>query len=609
MNYDKKSVVFRKFENHLIWLSVLIFLFSASSLMAIATNKIKGKLYPWDFPCGGWQEKEMFDAGVKGWYLPIGPTGIRAMITEEDPCHFKVMYVFRDSPAHGLVKPGDIIVGANGITFKQPHVFGRKVYRSWKGPITDMAARIENSQEKDGRLELMIRPKGETETKTVEVKIPAIGRFSDTYPFDCERSEKTISMLCDYLVKEYRKKGKFQAWAHTRAHCYLALMASGNPEYDDIIKKKINGILKHEPDTMKSTQQCWTHGYDGILLGEYYLKYKDERVIPYAKKLCKFYRDAMGYDQAGYSHNPRPAIVERIVSKNGGYGYGAMASPSGLAMLAMSLFKAGGIEIDDMSYKRIHQAYLRHARPDCVRVVYHFRPWQSVHIELKDPARAKSDQGTGYLSPAGMKGITDYKVLGYGYNIGKEKDDGKERKAPDWLEAERDRNIVFDWGGGHRYIVRNPDLPEPEAPYKTTRACAQAPVGLGALAHLIGNKNKKSWNYLGMHAANSCALGYGSWFDGHASASMHQLWVALGASRADKKLFRKFMDECKWWFIMQQTHDGSYLVCPNRDRPTNCNSDLRAGPHMLATANAVIILSLSRRALQITGKENLSSKF
>ena len=77
--------------------------------------------------------------------------------------------------------------------------------------------------------------------------------------------------------------------------------------------------------------------------------------------------------------------------------------------------------------------------------------------------------------------------------------------------------------------------------------------------------------------------------------------MGLGAARASKENYRKFMDGVKWWFIMQQTHDGSYLNCPNRDRPTGANKNY--GPHTMASANAALILSVSKRVLQITGAE------
>lgn len=73
----------------------------------------------WHHDNCSWQEKEMNYAGVKGWYIPLGPTGIRAM-PASNPCYWKVMYVFKDTPAFGKVKAGDVVAGANGKRLNQP---------------------------------------------------------------------------------------------------------------------------------------------------------------------------------------------------------------------------------------------------------------------------------------------------------------------------------------------------------------------------------------------------------------------------------------------------------------------------------------------------------
>ena len=582
--------------------------------------------YPWSTKCGGWQEQEMFDAIGPCWLLPVGPTGIRARITQGHPCYFTVKYVFKNSPAAGKVKAGDVIVGANGTILKRPHKFGRRNIYGWDGPMVDMANLIEDSQGKDGELELIVWPGGNKgEMKKVTVLIEPIGRFSPTYPYDCPRSDRLVTRLCDYLVSEYERDGGFKRQVHTHSHCVLALMASGDRKYEPLLKRIMSGYAKKRRDPSNGAGfQAWGSGYDGIVMGEYYMRYKDQSLIPAMKSLADYYLPAQEPAGGGSSHRPFPFIQQRIAS-GGPAGYGAMATPGGLFMLAMSLFKANGLEYPEIAYERLHQTYLRHASPERVSVGYGFACQQMAVIALEDGDRSRSPRGCGYEVPTGMKDIGKYKVVypaprsvdpkwGGGHvwvwnnEVNKAKAQGKEVFW--WVKEEAETNLVFDisatdgkrYGSKDvRYVVRQATLPEPTRPYNTTGMCAQAPVGLGALAHLIGNEGIKPWNYLGVHAANSCALGYERWFDGHASAAIHQLWVALGAARADEAKARKFLDGIKWFLVMQQTHDGSYLVCPNRDRPTGCNTDPYYGPHNLATANAALILSLGRRQLQITG--------
>ncbi len=541
----------------------------------------------------------MFDAIGPCWYLPVGPTGIRSQITTEHPQYFTVRYVFKDSPAAGKVKIDDIIVGANGTMLTRPHSFAKNS-KSWDGPMVDMAKLIEDSQGKDGKLDLIIWPGGKKQAqKTVTVQIEAVGRFSPTFPYNCKRSEKLVNDLCEFLASDlYRKDAKKGGF--TDIHMILALMASGDKKYDPIIKGFVARLAAGKPDPRKGGKANWGNAYKGIVLGEYYRLTKDKSVLPTMKALAQCYDDAMDHGRGAYSHHPTPSLW--LANSKG---YGAMAAPAGLSMLAMSVFKAAGVEFSEKTYNELHQSYLRSATPESVSIVYCF-PASPDHaaIKLEDPDRCKTDAGPGFRVPTGMRGIGKYTIEWPTPKETRKFHLGPAGTDTSWVEKEKDTNDVYMFfknSPDKRIVVRNLVLPEPTKPYNTTKACAQAPVGLGALANSIGNKDKKSWQYLATHCGNSCALGYGTWFDGHASAGMHHLWVGLGASRAEKEKFRKFMDGVKWWFIMQQTHDGTYLNCPNRDRPTGANKNY--GPHDLSSANAALILSLPRRVLLITGAE------
>jgi hypothetical protein len=64
------------------------------------------------------------DAEVPGWYINLGITGARAMITQEAPTQLLVMHVFKRTPAFKNLEAGDKITGANGHAFVTPHKFG-----------------------------------------------------------------------------------------------------------------------------------------------------------------------------------------------------------------------------------------------------------------------------------------------------------------------------------------------------------------------------------------------------------------------------------------------------------------------------------------------------
>ena len=141
--------------------------------------------------------------GGKCFFMNLGPTGIRARIDPEEPKQFNVQYVFQDtkSPAKGKIHKGDMVVGANGKRFDNPHGFHRKQGgRGWPGPPYELALAIEDSQGRDGKLDLMVMPIGSRSTTTVSLQLKPVGRFSKTYPWNCPRSEKLLEDLCDFLI-------------------------------------------------------------------------------------------------------------------------------------------------------------------------------------------------------------------------------------------------------------------------------------------------------------------------------------------------------------------------------------------------------------------------
>ena len=181
-------------------------------------------------------------------------------------------------------------------------------------------------------------------------------------------------------------------------------------------------------------------------------------------------------------------------------------------------------------------------------------------------------------------------------------------KPTDWVEKEASENLVEEEVDGCRTIRRflgKKKFQEPTAPYNTSRSGGHlAPVGMGALAHLIGNKDNKSWTYLGQHAANTCALGPGSAFDGHAAGNLHGFWSVLGAARSDDaKKLRAYFDYMKTFLILSECHNGGLYLQPwGRDR-AGCNSDPTYGPRILPTATGAILLALQKKRLLITGAD------
>ena len=552
-----------------------------------------------------------------GFFINLGPTGIRAQIVTNKPNQFLVKFVFQDSlsPAKGKLDIGDIIVGANGKGFSE-HIFGRRGNRKgWGGPVMDLSKAIEDSQGKDGKLSLKVWKGGDSKkTVNVEIQLKVLGRFASNYPYDCERSEKMAKQLCDNLAERYNKTGKFGR-IHTHTHSVLALMANGYKEHEKIVKKVISGYSSKRYDPYAGGFVTWSWGFEGIMMGEYTHLYKDKKFKAAMESLAKVYVE--GSKGTGiFTHRSY-----RTLDKMGKSPYASIAGISGLSMLSVSLMKRAGYEYDEEYYNKIHGHYLNNATPDTLGIAYAFtnkaknpnrkdiEPRHAI-IRVKDPKKGLSGKGPGYECPTGMKDIGQYEV------IWPTKKDPR-WKPLDWLEDEKNSNRLFEvyvnkggalTGDGLREVRRNhpdykePSNPEPKKAYKTSNGAMHClPIGLGALAHLIDPENRPSWKYLGKHAANTVALSHEHAFDGHGGGNLHAFWTILGAAYGDEDKKREFLDYMKCFLIMGETHYGKMIVQPlSRDR-IGANGDPHYGPEMLPTSTAAILLSLSKKRLLITG--------
>ncbi len=568
--------------------------------------------HPWDVTLKSDEDAEMLKAlGSIPFFLNLGPTGIRARIYQENPSHLVVKYVFQDkqSPARGLVNIEDIIIGANGKKFVTAHRFGRNLPGGggWDGPMMELAGHIEDSQGSDGKLNLIIWPKGvQANEKVITVPLKVVGRFAATFPYNCKRSEVMLEELCDFMADKYKASGNKFGSPHNHNHQLLALMASGNTKYNRLIKDCIREYYSKRYDPFASGFQMWNWGFDSVIMGEYYLLNKDRRLLPAIKSLTEAMPHGSHMGNGIYTHRSYLTIMV-----SGAKPYASIAAISGLQKLGMSLFDQAGLEYDKKLYQNIHQHFLNSATPETAQIAYAFNNADrfndpSIHprhaiITLKDKAKVLKGKGPGQVISIGMKNMPEYDVFW------PTKADPR-WKPLDWLVSEADTNIVTELKDKGVYQIdrANPkytEAKEPTTPYVTTKTGTHlAPVGMGALSHLIGKSHPKSWEYLGHHLANSCALRPGNAFDGHASSNLAAFWSIVGAAKSnDPKMLRAYFDYMKTFLILSETHNGGLILQPwGRDRPAK-NSDPHYGARTLPTASGAILLALGKKHLYITG--------
>jgi hypothetical protein len=295
----------------------------------------------WDKPTNAGPDKD-----VPGYLINLGPTGARATLESKS---FTVKYLFEGSPAVGKLQLDDVITGVNGRPFKVEHQFGHHLTRmkefpevGYEGPLMDFGNAIEESEGKDGKLTLAVT-RGEKKIDVV-IELEAIGRFTDTFPFDCKKSARLAKGAMTYLSNN---KFIHREQCHAKCMSGLALLAAGKI---DEVKK----LVFSWNTTPELGIWVWPASYQCILLSEYYLVTKDEAVLPTIQGLASLLERGQVADMADYkdrTHGKMGNVGHKF--RTGGFGhntnvggYGTMTITTALALTAWELAKDCGAEVD-----------------------------------------------------------------------------------------------------------------------------------------------------------------------------------------------------------------------------------------------------------------------
>ncbi|MDX1683185.1 MAG: DUF6288 domain-containing protein, partial [Phycisphaeraceae bacterium] len=212
-----------------------------------------GPRTPPDLTAGGYH-----DPDEDPWNL--GPTGAEGWIwavphkTTEGATQVYITSVKPDTPADGVLKEGDVVIGA----------FGEKFTWDARKEFAHALTRAE-TEEAGGRLKLTVWHDGQTREAIVPIKV--MGRYSDTAPYDCEKSKRIVDDAVAYL-KEHglgagRDKGRKSIYEVVNA---LGLLATGRDDVMPMVKEKVDELAAEFP-----SDHTWTTGYRLLLLTEYHL--------------------------------------------------------------------------------------------------------------------------------------------------------------------------------------------------------------------------------------------------------------------------------------------------------------------------------------------------
>ncbi|MES2981522.1 MAG: DUF6288 domain-containing protein [Verrucomicrobiota bacterium] len=255
----------------------------------------------------------------------LGATGARGWmfcdkLTTMDARQIAVVEVAAGSPAAAVLQKGDVILGVSGKAFSYD-------------PRTEFGKALTVAESDAGKGDLKITRWREGTNEEVIVKLPVLGNYSATAPFNCPKSKRIFELGCEALAKrmETAEYGKTQSPV-TRSLNALALLASGNPKYLPTIKKEAEWAAAFSDNGM----QTWYYGYVLSFLAEYKIATGDESVMPGLNRIAM--EAAKGQSIVGsWGH--------KFARPDGGlYGYGMMNAPGVPLTTSLVLARAAGLK-------------------------------------------------------------------------------------------------------------------------------------------------------------------------------------------------------------------------------------------------------------------------
>lgn len=265
----------------------------------------------------------------------LGATGLRGwMFTDKmvttDARQVCITRVEKGSPADGVISVGDVILGLGGKPFSYD-------------PRTEWGKALTVSEATPGGAFKMTRWR-DGKTEEVTIKLPVLGRYSETAPYACEKSQRIVKGGCEAIVKSINTP-RYNPNPIVRALNALALLASGDPNYLPIVKKEAEWAASFQTDGFKT----WYYGYLIMLISEYHMISKDDSVLPGLRRLAM--ESSNGQSAVG-SWGHKFAEPSGRLS-----GYGMMNSPG--IPLTISLVMARDVGVKDPA---IDQAIERSAK-------------------------------------------------------------------------------------------------------------------------------------------------------------------------------------------------------------------------------------------------------
>ena len=290
----------------------------AAMLATHAPAAPKGQMTLPDFtqgqqiPAGAKHDWNLGSTGARGWMF------CDKMVTT-DARQIAITKVDKGSPADGLLVVGDVILGVGGKPFSYD-------------PRTEFGKALTTAESEAGGGNLTVTRWRDGKTEEITVKLPVLGTFSATAPYDCPKSKRILEQGCKALAARVADPSYGRQSPITRSLNALALLASGDPAYLPLVKKEAQWAADYSADAM----QTWYYGYVMILLSEYVMATDDQSVMPGLKRLAL---EAANGQSAVGSWGHKFALPDGRLG-----GYGMMNSPGLPLTISLVMARAAGVK-------------------------------------------------------------------------------------------------------------------------------------------------------------------------------------------------------------------------------------------------------------------------
>lgn len=210
------------------------------------------------------------DPGVARYNIKrFGPVGI-GLELRQPAFTMHIVNIEEGSPAaaSGKLKKGQIIESVNGHVLKDEDP--RVLLGNW----------ITEAEANGGIMKLMVKDNAEAKAQEVIVKIPALGAYSDTWPVNCDKSDKIVRACADALA-EHKDSADIGLDG-----AVLFMLSTGEEKDLEVVRGWMKKLVeKHEGKTEIKTYP-WFAGYTGPGFCEYYLRTGDESILPIIKMMA-----------------------------------------------------------------------------------------------------------------------------------------------------------------------------------------------------------------------------------------------------------------------------------------------------------------------------------